>query len=399
MLAPLIARFFDRNATPVRVGLLAAVSAGYLVVLARPDELAGPVGWSLLLGAIAAAWFSPRFPLASALAQTGLLAVGEFLAADNMIPLKVLASFALFELAMRRSGWALPLGATALSAVSVLVGLTHATRTPVEVAFQASLVVGGPLLLGIYIRAANARAREAEARAAEQERLRRSEARVVRVAERTAIARELHDLVAHHVASIVLRVGVARHLLDGSDEPMRQVLDDVHDTGSSALADLRRLVAVLRDPEAHDTAGGDLVDPSELPVAVAAVVDRARQVGLHVDATVDPALAGLDTVRGLAVLRLVQEGLTNVAKHAGSAAHVWLTAELDGGHVRLEIADDGDGVPSDTGSAEHTGHGLTGMRERVALLGGTLRAGPEGTGWRLKVHLPVTEPDRTPSLP
>ncbi|PXY29657.1 sensor histidine kinase [Prauserella flavalba] len=396
MLASLIERLFDRKLTPVRVSLLAAIAVGYLLLLAPPAELPDPAGWALLSGALAAAWFSPRSPLASALTQSAMLATGELLGIDNMIPLKVLASFALLELAMRRTGWALPAAATALSGVYFLIGLTNPLRSPAEVVFQTAVVVVGPLVLGAYIGGMNVRARQAEERAAEQERLRRTESQMVRVAERTAIARELHDLVAHHVASIVLRTGVARHLLGEGDEQMRQVLDDVHATGSGALTDLRRLVAVLRDPEAADTAGGDLVDPAELPAAVAAVVDRGRQVGLRIDATVDPALAGLDAVKALAVLRLVQEGLANVAKHAGSSARVWLTAELAGDGVRLDIADDGDGGPSGTVPAQHSGHGLIGMRERVELLGGTLRAGPEGTGWALSARLPAPQPDPDP---
>ncbi|TKG70435.1 sensor histidine kinase [Prauserella endophytica] len=396
MLASLIERLFDRKLTPVRVSLLAAIAVGYLLLLAPPDKLPDPSGWALLSGALAAAWFSPRSPLASALAQAAMLATGELLGIDNMIPLKVLASFALLELAMRRTGWVLPAGATVLSAVYFLIGLTNPLRSPAEIVFQTAVVVVGPLVLGAYIGGMNARARHAEERAAEQERLRRTESQMVRVAERTAIARELHDLVAHHVASIVLRTGVARHLLGESDEQMRQVLDDVHATGSGALTDLRRLVAVLRDPEATDTAGGDLVDPAELPAAVAAVIDRCRQVGLRIDATVDPALAGLDAVKALAVLRLVQEGLANVAKHAGSSARVWLTAELARDGVRLDIADDGEGGPSGTVSAQHSGHGLIGMRERVELLGGTLRVGPEGTGWALSARLPAREPEPKP---
>ncbi|MEU6643027.1 sensor histidine kinase [Saccharomonospora sp. NPDC046836] len=390
MIASLIERLFDRRATPMRVALLFVMAGGYLLLLTSPGELPGLSGWLLLLATVGAAWFSPQWPLGSALTQTGLLAVAEFVGVANIVPLKVLASFAVFELAMRRTGWALPIGAGALAAVYALIGFSHAVHDPAQIAFQTIVVVGGPLVLGSYIAGAHGRARQAEERAAEQERLRRTEAQVIRVAERTAIARELHDLVAHHVASIVLRVGIARHLLHDGDGRMREVLDDVHATGTSALTDLRRLVAVLRDPAA-DTAGGDLVDPTELPAAISAVVTRGRQVGLRIDATVDPAIARLDAVKALAVLRLVQEGLANVAKHAGATASVRLLVECTEDGVRVEISDDGASGRSLAGPAEHPGHGLIGMRERVELLGGTLHAGPSDDGWSLSARLPAAE--------
>jgi signal transduction histidine kinase len=119
---------------------------------------------------------------------------------------------------------------------------------------------------------------------------------------------------------------------------------------------------------------------------LASTVDRAAKTGLTVDATIDPAVADLDAVRGLAVLRLTQEGLTNVAKHAGPAAKARLRVTMVDGAVHWEIIDDGAGVrPADA----EPGHGLTGMRERVEVLGGTLAAGPAGTGWRLQTVLPA----------
>ncbi|MEU3269526.1 histidine kinase [Saccharomonospora sp. NPDC006951] len=313
-------RRFGRWMTPVRIAVLSALSAGYVFLVADIGH-PGYGGWLLLLAALVVSWGSPRWPLVCALCQAGLLALGETLGADTVVPLKVLASFALFELAARKTGKPLAVAGIVLGAVYLAAGIAHSDKDVAGVVFQTAVVVGGPMVLGAYLGGVRARAGLAEERAAQQERLRHSEARMARVAERTAIARELHDLVAHHVASIVLRAGVARHLLPSDGDPrIREVLDDVHDTGSSAMTDLRRLVTVLRDPSTSETAGGDLVDPGELPIAIAAAVDRARQSGLAVDATVDPALSGLDAVTGLAVLRFVQEGLANVLKHAGPAS-------------------------------------------------------------------------------
>lgn len=393
---PFIERLLDRRVVPVRLAVMSASAVGYLVLLTGPGARPGPVDWAVAVGAVAVSAVAVRWPLACALGQAALLAVAEAVAGPGVIVVKVLAAFAMFELAMRRSGWPLWAGAASLAAVYTVVGLGHDADTGLAgLVYRVVVMAGAPLLLGVYVRGLGRRAARAEERAAEQERVRRSEVRVARVSERTAIARELHDLVAHHVASMVLRVGVARHVLPAADDDVRQVLDDVHATGTTALADLRRLVAVLRDPSAPETPGGSLVDPGELPAAIEAVVDRGRQVGLRVDVTVDPAITGLDAVRGLAVLRLIQEGLANVAKHAGPAAHARLSVRQAENGVRLELCDDG-GEPG-TGGSQGTGagprHGLVGMRERVELLGGVLQVGADGPGWRLSALLPAaTEP-------
>jgi signal transduction histidine kinase len=232
-------------------------------------------------------------------------------------------------------------------------------------------------------------ARQAERRAdAEQDR-RRSDTRAARADERTAIARELHDVVAHHVASIVLRVGVARHVLVDTDPRITKVLDDVHATGGAALADLRRLVTVLRDPQALPNGPAVVsVEPGSLPAALTAAVEQAELTGITVVSTIDPRLSIVDAVRALAVLRLTQEGLTNVARHAGPAAQARLDVVMDNDALRWELTDDGGTGP--TTIVEGTGHGIIGMRERVEVLGGELTAGPagDGPGWTLRTVLP-----------
>jgi signal transduction histidine kinase len=129
-------------------------------------------------------------------------------------------------------------------------------------------------------------------------------------------------------------------------------------------------------------------------------VETARRAGLTVDATIAPEVGSLDVVRGLAVLRLTQEALTNVAKHAGPAARASLRVEVRGpdpgddggvaGDVVWSVADDGGGVVP--GLPSGGGHGLTGMRERVEVLGGRLAAGPVAGGWRVETTLPAVQP-------
>jgi signal transduction histidine kinase len=255
------------------------------------------------------------------------------------------------------------------------------------------VVVGLPVLLGLVIRTTRELSVQAAHRAA-------SENRAARADERSAIARELHDVVAHHVASMVLRVGVARHVLPDVDPRVTEVFDDVHGTGTAALADLRRLVAVLRDPSRQTDAALTAIEPGALPAALEAAVETARRAGLTVDAEITPKIGSLDVVRGLAVLRLTQEALTNVAKHAGPAARVSVRVEVrdvegsrsgEGtGDLIWSVADDGGGVVP--GLPSGGGHGLTGMRERVEVLGGRLTAGPVDGGWRVATTLPAAQP-------
>ncbi len=202
--------------------------------------------------------------------------------------------------------------------------------------------LGLPTLLGLVVRTT----RELGLRA-EQQTL--SEQRAARADERSAIARELHDVVAHHVASMVLRVGVAQHVLPDVDPRVADVFDDVHRTGTAALADLRRLVDVLRDPDrVRGDAALTAIDPTALPAALDGAVETARRAGVIVEADLDPAIITLDAVRGLALLRLTQEGLTNVAKHAGPEARASLHVAMEGTDLHWSVTDDGGHFPAST---------------------------------------------------
>ncbi|WP_343885960.1 histidine kinase [Actinoallomurus spadix] len=362
---------------PLRAVLLAC-ALGYLL-LHRTGAPRATADWAFALCSLALGAAGGRFPLTVALGQPVLLALAERFGHVPPIGIKMMASVALFEVVLRRRGVPVLLAASALTAVYVAIGLPGDVPA---LLYKVAAVVGGPVLLAAYVRSLEQVARSAQERAAEAE-------RAARMSERTAIARELHDMVAHHLASVALRVGVARHVIPRADPRVTEVLDDVHASASSALADLRRLLTALRDP---DDPGRLLAEPTDLPVALDGLVERARQAGLTVESSVAPELAGLDAVRGLTVLRLVQEGLTNVAKHAGRRASVRLAATMTGdGTVSLEIDNDAGGGPATNGDPPATGgggHGLLGMRERVDLVGGSLDVGPTSGGWRLSALLP-----------
>ncbi|MEV5753797.1 histidine kinase [Actinoallomurus sp. NPDC052308] len=380
--APAWAVLLGGGFAPIRAVLLACAFG--CLLLHRTGAPQAPADWGFALCSLALGAAGGRLPLTVALGQPALLALAEAFGHVPPIGIKIMASVALFEVALRRWGVPALLAAAALTVVYAAIGLPGDVPA---LLYKVAAVVGGPVLLAAYVRSLEQVARSAQERAAEAE-------RAARMSERTAIARELHDMVAHHMASMALRVGVARHVIPRTDPRVTEVLDDVHASASSALADLRRLLTALRDP---DDPGRLLTEPTDLPVALDGLVDRARQSGLTVDSSVAPELAGLDAVRGLTLLRLVQEGLTNVVKHAGRQASVRLAAAMTGdGAVSLEISNDMAGVlpPAGGPPAAGAGHGLLGMRERVDLVGGSLEVGPAPGGWRLSALLPESGPDR-----
>ncbi|MER7281481.1 histidine kinase [Dactylosporangium sp. NPDC000244] len=381
-----VERLFAERSTVLRLALVTLAGVGYLTVAADGRAMS-TVDRTVAVLSLALVFLSVRWPLATVAALAVVSGAGWFAGAhDDTVP-TVGTAWALFELAARRRGRQVPLGLALGLAGSLVSDLDELVTGPANVVFAGLAVTGAPVLIGLYARALADLNGQAAARAA-------AELDRVRADERTAIARELHDLVAHHVASIVLRVGVARTVLPLGDPRVRQVLDDVHATGSGALADLRRLVAVLREPGTAPTAA--LVEPAALPVALDAAVDRGRQVGLTVEAGIDPDVTRLDARTALAVLRLTQEGLANAARHAGPGALAALTIRLSGDRLAFDLRSRGGGGAGRESGAGRDGAGaggvgLAGLRERVEVLGGELSAGPEGDGWRLSAWVPAKE--------
>jgi signal transduction histidine kinase len=197
-------------------------------------------------------------------------------------------------------------------------------------------------------------------------------------AERARIARELHDIVAHHLSVIVLQAGGGR----ASGKPAGATLEKIENSARQALAETRRLLGVLRDP---DEEAGLAPQPGvgELDALAASV----RAAGLPVNLAVDGDLATLPAAVDVSVYRIVQEALTNVLKHAGPArADVTIGCATD--TVTIEITDNGTGEPGPLPPVR--GHGLAGMGERAALFGGELAAGPRpGGGFAVRARLPL----------
>jgi signal transduction histidine kinase len=215
-------------------------------------------------------------------------------------------------------------------------------------------------------------------------RARRNEAALERqaeqavAAERARIARELHDIVAHHLSVVVLQAAGARV----SGRPADGALQKIERSGREALTEMRRLLAVLREPRDEP---GRYPQPGvgQLP----ALAESVRAAGLTVDLAVDSDHGALPAALDVSAYRIVQEALTNVLKHAGPA-HAEVAVGCADGAVTIEVTDDGAGNPAS--GAENGGQGLTGMRERVAIFGGELRAGPRpGGGYAVRARLPL----------
>jgi len=277
-----------------------------------------------------------------------------------------------------------------------LVGSAVAIVTwrPTAISFFNWLLVGAVLfggssltawILGDSVRYRRAYYAGLEERAAQLERERDAQAQIAAAAERARIARELHDVIAHNVSVMVVQADGAAYAMGADPRRAREALAAISATGRQALAEMRALLGVLRRP-GHDAAA-DLAPQPGLH-QIGDLLDQARAVGLPVTCTVEGVPRPLPGGAALAAYRIIQESLTNVRKHGGPLATAAVTLRYAGDRLEIEVADDGAGAAAST---DGPGHGLTGMRERAGLYGGTVRAGPRpGGGFLVAATLPFT---------
>jgi signal transduction histidine kinase len=244
--------------------------------------------------------------------------------------------------------------------------------------------IGGIWILGIYINTRRAYLRSLEERAARLERERDIEVQIATAAERARIARELHDVVAHSVSVIVVQADGAGYTIDTEPERAKRALETISLTGRQALTEMRRLLGVLReggDPDGYAPQPGveQLTD----------LVDQVRSSGLPLEFSVEGVPQPLPAGLQLTVFRIAQEALTNTLKHAGQAATARLRLHYGDHAVEVTIDDDGRGSAV---VGDGRGLGLAGMRERVAMYGGNVQAGPKsGGGFEVVARLPIRE--------
>ncbi len=245
-------------------------------------------------------------------------------------------------------------------------------------------------VLGDSMRTRRAYFAQLEERAARLEKEREAQAKVAVAAERARIARELHDVVAHNVSVMVVQADGAAYVLDAAPDQAKKALETISSTGRQALAEMRRLLGVLRTGEHQE--GGEYVPQPDVD-QIEELVEQCRGSGLPVDFRVEGTPRPLPSGVELTAYRIVQEALTNTRKHGGpnAGASVRLVYFDDG--LGLLVEDDGKGAPHELyeeGGADGRGHGLIGMRERVGMVGGTLDAGPRpGGGFRISALLPL----------
>lgn len=228
------------------------------------------------------------------------------------------------------------------------------------------------------------------ARAWHAEREQEQRMRLAAAEERAGIARELHDVVAHSLAVMILQADGAGAVLRKSPDMAESALKTIAATGRDAIDDMHRIVRVLREGEQGRAAEGTerrLVTLDEIKV----VAERARVAGLHVDVSVEVGAGQLSPAEEMTAFRIVQECLTNVLRHAGAGAEVDIRLREEEGALLISVVDDGAGTLAGGGVDPHSGgNGLMGMRERVELTGGTFEAGPRlGSGWHVRARIPT----------
>lgn len=293
---------------------------------------------------------------------------------SNSISFVVVFLFSLFSLgrhARGSSSWfAVPL--LALTVVAFLIG--DGAHEPSDI-FFAMAFCGSPYAAGLTWRLRTEReavltARNEELRRAQAENERRAIA-----AERARIARELHDVVSHAISVTVLQARGGRKLVGQDDDAVRRALDAIEQTNAAALGDMRRLLAVLRDtdtePDARHAPQPSLSSLEEL-------LTHVRASGLEVDTSISGAAVAIPPGVDLSAYRIIQEALTNVLKHAGAQARASVHIVYGPTDLDIAVRDDGAGTPLQSGIGR--GHGLVGIRERVAVVGGTVETGPSEDG-------------------
>ena len=349
-----------RHPTLVDVALVLALAAGYVGRAGHAHEWFGGVAIAVLQ--VAPLLVRRRYPRSVLAAVT----IGFILQAVAYVPTPPVAQVvAVYTVAASLPRYeALIAGAAGSAAATIaLLGLGDFNRAAHDLI----------PLIGAWVVGDNLGTRRAYTRALEEraERLEREQAaeQARAVAEEQArIARELHDVIAHNVSVMVVQAAAANDVFDSRPERAREALHAIEASGRSALAELRRLLGVVRGDGADYTPqpGLDRLDD---------LVAQVRAAGLAVAVTVEGAPRALPAGVDLSAYRVVQEALTNTLKHA-EATRADVALRYRDGELDVEVRDDGDGP--DNGSSP--GHGLIGMRERVTAFGGTLETGPLNTG-------------------
>ena len=314
-----------------------------------------------------------RAPLTAAVVAMGAAAVCTALVGEAVSLTLIATTLALFytlgRLADRRRAVAGLIFGLAIGVPMTQDGSVNTYLAAVLTSFVTPWLVGT-----IRLRQARAQALEVE---------REEAARIAAAEERARLARELHDVVSHNIGMIVVQAEAADVLLDRDEQRARQSVHAIEEAGRTALVEMRRLLGLLREE------GEAALTPQPTLARVDELAERMRRTGVSVDVRVDGQAVELEPTIDLAAYRVVQEGLTNVLKHAGPCSAT-VAVRYRPSAVEVEVVDSGRGAHA---AAPGTGFGHSGLRERVGLLGGTFEAGPrEGGGYAIAARLPRSVP-------
>ena len=267
--------------------------------------------------------------------------------------------------------------------LSISVLVTELGELTLQILISNYIIYGTAWVIGDNMRTRRAYTQELEARANQLERERETQSREAVIEERRRIAREMHDVVAHTVSVMVVQAGAARRIIESKPEQARDALTSIETTGRQALTEMRRLTGVLRrEEESYKTPQPGLGYLEKL-------IDQTREAGLPVEVTIEGQPYELPQGADLSAFRIVQEALTNSLKHAGPS-HASVCIKYSPNKLELRVTDDGRGAAERLSNGSVAGHGLVGMRERVAMFGGDLKSGPlPGGGYEVQATLPL----------
>jgi signal transduction histidine kinase len=404
-----MSRWRPRASTNLTDALIALVVAAFGAVGALARHHGGDA--AVAAAAIEAAmglilYLRRRFPVSVLAAMAGLVAglavVGASWLGGAFIPVLISAYSAAVYGAKRLAN------ALAAATVVVLLGLgipatLGVTSLRSDAAVRVLLAACGAWLVGFVIRgqfAARAAHLEVLAERAQLAAAReQDEARRATIAERLRIARELHDIVAHHLSVVVIQAQGAQRIIGRDPDRALAAMSEVEQTGRTALDEMRSLLGLLRSGEPTEDRGEPEIDVSQTRTPrpgladISALAVQLRAAGLPVTVHTVGEPGNLREDVSLSGYRIVQEALTNVVKHAGPGAAATVTLTF-GAALDIEVTDDGRGAAASLDAGlPGAGHGLAGMRERVAMLNGKLAAGPRpGGGYRVHAIIPLEEP-------
>jgi signal transduction histidine kinase len=374
------ARWYDER--PVTGdGLLAALLLAFVLPneLAEETDVAAGLAFSVAL--VACVPFRRRAPVA-VFAAVGALCLAQLAVLDRIVAGDVVALIALYTLVAYGPGTWIAVAATACTVAGALIAAARWDERGEGVSlFEAAATTVVSVLLAATLGAWR-RSRRAQLDALrERNRLLAIERDQQAAAERARIARELHDVIAHSLSVIVVQADGAAAGAEQRPAAAAAALQTIGDTGREALAQMRRLLGILRD----DT-GGAATAPQPGEAELEALVAQVARAGLPARLAVEGRPRPVEGTIGVTIYRVAQEALTNVLKHAGRVSRVDVVLRYRDDAVELVVRDDGRGPRA---ASDGRGHGLVGMRERVDVHRGTLTAGPWDGGFEVRAVIPA----------